>query len=137
MAGGEFDKDFGYLMPFLDKVAAAAGKLSDPAAREELEQLVVGERERWFQIRKLLSGTGEQESGGRGQGSDEPETIAENTVDVEQESEARGQESDEPETIAENAVDVEDEKPPVSSLSSEEVKPALQFTVGSLRPGKS
>lgn len=56
MAGGQFDKDFGYLMPFLDKVAAAAGSLSDAAAREELKRLINDEKARWARIRQLLAG---------------------------------------------------------------------------------
>ena len=35
-----FDKDFGYLMPFLDKVAAAASGLPDASARAELVKLI-------------------------------------------------------------------------------------------------
>jgi hypothetical protein len=53
---GEFDKDFGYLMPFLDKVAGAAGSLADPVARDELTKLVVDEKARWARIRELLGG---------------------------------------------------------------------------------
>jgi hypothetical protein len=56
MAEGQFDKDFGYLMPFLDKVAAAASGLADTAAREELTRLVADEKPRWTRIRQLLSG---------------------------------------------------------------------------------
>lgn len=55
-APGAFDKDFGYLMPFLDKVAAAAGELSDPAAREELSRMLAEEKVRWQRIRELLKG---------------------------------------------------------------------------------
>jgi hypothetical protein len=55
-APGAFDKDFGYLMPFLDKVAAAAGELADPAAREELIRLVAEEKVRWQRARELLRG---------------------------------------------------------------------------------
>ncbi|HKQ08834.1 MAG TPA: hypothetical protein VJ464_27175 [Blastocatellia bacterium] len=53
---GEFDKDFGYLMPFLDKVAAAAASLADPAARTELTRLIAEEKARWARIRELLGG---------------------------------------------------------------------------------
>jgi hypothetical protein len=53
---GAFDKDFGYLMPFLDKVAAAAGDLEDPASREELSRLLSEEKVRWERIRELLRG---------------------------------------------------------------------------------
>ncbi|MCE9666601.1 hypothetical protein LY474_02145 [Myxococcus stipitatus] len=51
-----FDKDFGYLMPFLDKVASAASGLADAAAREELSRLVAEEKGRWQRIRALLQG---------------------------------------------------------------------------------
>jgi len=111
MASGEFDKDFGYLMPFLDRVAAAANALSDPAAREELESLVSGEKERWLQIHKLLSGAEEQGSGVSDQGSDEPEARTE------------------------DATTEEEPKVPLRSGKEANSKPALQFTVGSLRPG--
>jgi hypothetical protein len=53
---GEFDKDFGYLMPFLDKVAVATGSLADPVARAELTKLVADEKARWARIRELLGG---------------------------------------------------------------------------------
>jgi hypothetical protein len=52
---GEFDKDFGYLMPFLDKIGEAAKSLSNPAAREELRELIAGEKGRWARIRDLLA----------------------------------------------------------------------------------
>lgn len=55
---GEFDKDFGYLMPFLDKVAAASASLADPAARTELTRLIAEEKARWARIRELLGGAG-------------------------------------------------------------------------------
>jgi hypothetical protein len=55
-APGSFDKDFGYLMPFLDKVAAAASDLTDPAAREELTRLMAEEKLRWQRARELLRG---------------------------------------------------------------------------------
>ena len=51
-----FDRDFGYLMPFLDKVAAAASGLEDPAARDELARLLAEEKVRWNRIRELLRG---------------------------------------------------------------------------------
>jgi|SRR5205085_7162845 len=57
---GEFDKDFGYLMPFLDKVAGAAASLADPAARAELTKLVADEKARWARIRQLLGGASGQ-----------------------------------------------------------------------------
>jgi hypothetical protein len=56
VASEQFDKDFGYLMPFLDKIAAAAGGIADPAAREEFARLVAGEKDKWARIRQLLSG---------------------------------------------------------------------------------
>lgn len=57
MADGQFDKDFGYLIPFLDKVAAAAKTLAEPAAREELARLMSDEKTRWARARQLLSGS--------------------------------------------------------------------------------
>ena len=57
MAEGAFEKDFGYLIPFLDKVTAASGSLADPAARDELRRLLAGEKERWSRIRELLAGS--------------------------------------------------------------------------------
>ena len=57
---GEFDKDFSYLMPFLDKIAAAAASVADPAARAELARLVADEKARWTRIRQLLGGAAGQ-----------------------------------------------------------------------------
>ncbi len=51
-----FEKDFGYLLPFLDRVSAAAASLPDEAARGELGALVDGEKQRWQRIQALLSG---------------------------------------------------------------------------------
>lgn len=56
MPADQFDKDFGYLMPFLDKVAAAAANLSDPSARAELTRFMADEKQRWTRIRQLISG---------------------------------------------------------------------------------
>ncbi len=56
MAASAFDKDFGYLIPFLGKVAEAANTIADPAAREELKRLVAGEQSKWLRIQQLLSG---------------------------------------------------------------------------------
>ena len=56
MPADQFDKDFGYLMPFIDKIAAASSGLADPAARAELSSLVANEKQRWERIRQLLSG---------------------------------------------------------------------------------
>ncbi len=67
MAEGQFDKDFGYLMPFLDKVAASADNLSDPAAREELKRLIADEKPRWSRIRQLLSGASGQSQAAQSQ----------------------------------------------------------------------
>jgi hypothetical protein len=53
--GSQFEKDFGYLIPFLDKVHSAAAGMADSAAKRELVQLVAGEKERWTRIRDLLS----------------------------------------------------------------------------------
>jgi hypothetical protein len=52
---GPFDKDFGYLIPFLDRIAQAADSLSNPAAGRELKELVSGEKARWIRIRELLN----------------------------------------------------------------------------------
>jgi hypothetical protein len=52
-----FDRDFGYLMPFLDKVAAAAAELEDPAARSELARIIDDEKVRWERVRELLRGS--------------------------------------------------------------------------------
>jgi hypothetical protein len=64
---GAFDKDFGYLMPFLDRVSAAAAELSDAAAREELVRLMAEEKARWARIQELLGGApGRGAPAGRG-----------------------------------------------------------------------
>jgi hypothetical protein len=64
-----FDRDFGYLMPFLDKVAAAASGLEDAAARAELSRLLADQKAQWNRIRELLrgapSGKAEPSSPGR------------------------------------------------------------------------
>lgn len=62
MAEGQFDKDFGYLTPFLDKVATAAASLTDAAARAELTKLMAEEKTRWARIRQLLAGASGQSS---------------------------------------------------------------------------
>ena len=56
MAASAFDKDFGYLMPFLGKVAEAANTITDASAREELKRLIAGEQSKWLRIQQLLSG---------------------------------------------------------------------------------
>jgi hypothetical protein len=56
--GGAFDRDFGYLLPFMDKVAAAAADLQDASAREELTRLMAEEKVRWQRIKELLGGAG-------------------------------------------------------------------------------
>ncbi|WXH26840.1 hypothetical protein WA016_00751 [Myxococcus stipitatus] len=73
-----FDKDFGYLMPFLDKVAAAAASLEDASAREELTRLMAEEKVRWERARELLRGASGAAEGGaasakkvRGSGSED------------------------------------------------------------------
>lgn len=58
MAAAQFDKDFGYLMPFLDKVAEAAKGLADAGSREELTRLMAEEKARWARIRQLLAASG-------------------------------------------------------------------------------
>jgi len=51
-----FERDFGYLLPFLDRVGQAAAGLADPAARARLTALVAEEKARWPEIRALLAG---------------------------------------------------------------------------------
>ncbi|RKG65457.1 hypothetical protein D7V80_23240 [Corallococcus sp. CA054B] len=63
MATPNFDRDFGYLLPFMDKVAAAASDLPDASAREELVRLVAEEKVRWERIRSLLQGAPGQSGG--------------------------------------------------------------------------
>ncbi|QAT86927.1 hypothetical protein EJ065_5393 [Corallococcus coralloides] len=63
MATPNFDRDFGYLLPFMDKVAAAAADLQDASAREELVRLVAEEKVRWERIRSLLQGAPGQSGG--------------------------------------------------------------------------
>ena len=55
-----FDRDIGYLMPFLDRVAATADTLPDAAAREELKRLMAEEKARWARIQQLLGGAAGQ-----------------------------------------------------------------------------
>ncbi len=52
-----FDRDFGYLLPFFDRVEAAASELTAPGAADELRQLMAGEKARWTRIRELLAGS--------------------------------------------------------------------------------
>ena len=54
--GTRFDRDFGYLMPFLDQVAQAASGMEDTAAGAELSRLIAEEKRRWARIRELLNG---------------------------------------------------------------------------------
>lgn len=54
--GSGFERDLGYLLPFLDRVEGAAKALSDPASRERLLLLVTEERQRWAEIQALLGG---------------------------------------------------------------------------------
>ncbi len=51
-----FDRDIGYLMPFLERVAAAAAELPDASARDELTRLMAEEKVRWARIQELLGG---------------------------------------------------------------------------------
>jgi hypothetical protein len=78
MADEQFDKDFGYLMPFLDKIAAAASSVADPAAREEFVRLVAGEKSKWARIRQLLSGAPSQPATRPGGAVREPNTQSPN-----------------------------------------------------------
>ncbi|PTL80541.1 hypothetical protein [Vitiosangium sp. GDMCC 1.1324] len=56
-----FDRDIGYLMPFLDRVAAAAAELPEASAREELARLMAEEKVRWARIQQLLGGAAGRE----------------------------------------------------------------------------
>lgn len=51
-----FARDFGYLMPFLDKVEKASSTLAEPAARAEAMRLAGEEKARWSRLRALLEG---------------------------------------------------------------------------------
>ncbi len=51
-----FDRDMGYLKPFMDRIAAAASELQDADAREELLRLMAEEKARWERIQQLLEG---------------------------------------------------------------------------------
>ncbi|NPC73704.1 hypothetical protein HPP05_28510 [Corallococcus exiguus] len=66
MATPNFERDFGYLLPFMDKVAAAASDLPDASAREELVRLVAEEKVRWERIRELLQGATGQGGASKG-----------------------------------------------------------------------
>lgn len=66
---GAFDKDLGYLMPFLERVTAAAETLEDPAAREELRRLMADEKARWARIQELLGGAAGQRGAPAGNGA--------------------------------------------------------------------
>lgn len=66
MATSNFDRDFGYLVPFMDKVAAAASELPDASAREELVRLMAEEKVRWARIRELLQGAPGQSGASKG-----------------------------------------------------------------------
>ncbi len=61
-----FDRDFGYLLPFMDRVEAAAADLTAPGAADELRRLIAGEKEKWTRIRALLAGSAGSVAGGRG-----------------------------------------------------------------------
>ncbi|MGA9520658.1 MAG: hypothetical protein WBV82_04290 [Myxococcaceae bacterium] len=52
-----FDRDFGYLLPFMDRVEAAAADLTAPGAADELRRLMSGEKAKWARIRELLVGS--------------------------------------------------------------------------------
>ncbi len=58
-----FARDFGYLMPFLDKVAKAAASLPDPAARAEATRLASEEKVRWERLKQLLAGSSGERGG--------------------------------------------------------------------------
>ena len=73
---GPFDKDFGYLLPFLDRIAQAADSLSNPAAGRELKELVSAEKARWIRIRELLEDPSKAAGNKAGASSIRPATSA-------------------------------------------------------------
>lgn len=147
-ASGAFARDLGYLFPFLDRLAAHAASATGSNG-ERLRELVEGERDRWEQIRALLSGEGEDAAAG---GNAELETGVETDVGVEagieKESEAADDEALATESSPASAdtppaarVEVRS-TPPASSLPSAQVPPprppiGRHFTVGPLKPARS
>lgn len=59
--GTDFDRDFGYLLPFLEKIEQTASTFPG-AAGVELRSLVDGQKARWSRIRELLSGAAPREA---------------------------------------------------------------------------
>jgi hypothetical protein len=55
MPNASFERDFGYLFPFFNRLEQAAATLS-PHSRDELLALLTGERERWARVQALLAG---------------------------------------------------------------------------------
>jgi hypothetical protein len=109
---GEFDKDFGYLMPFLDKVAGAAQTLTNPAARAELTRLVADEKAKWTRIRELLSGA-------TGQAQPAPQVTLQSAPAT---------------STAKPVMATTDPPATAPTVPSPIVREPLNFTVGSLRP---
>lgn len=67
--GSTFARDFGYLMPFLQKMEQAAKE----SGNAELQQLVAGEAARWRRIQALLgSGAGAPAPAGPSAGARKP-----------------------------------------------------------------
>lgn len=110
---GEFDKDFGYLMPFLDKIAGAAQTIANPAARAELTKLVADEKARWTRIRELLSGAA-------GQSQPVPQVTSQSAPVATSTTRPVMATTDPPATAP--------------TVPSPIVREPLSFTVGSLRP---
>lgn len=50
-----FERDFGYLLPFLDRVTQAASDHPDARVRAELVSLLEGEKARWARVRDLMA----------------------------------------------------------------------------------
>ena len=50
-----FERDFGYLLPFLDRVTQAASDHPDARVRAELVSLLADEKARWTRVRELMS----------------------------------------------------------------------------------
>lgn len=135
-----FARDLGYLFPFLDRLAAHAASVTGSEG-DRLRELVEGERDRWEQIRALLSA----EAGDA--------TVDVERVDVEPELELAGQaESSAAPPVSTPSTRVETRpavtaasspSTPPSSTPSPAESPALRapigrhFTVGPLKPARS
>lgn len=97
-----FERDFGYLLPFLDRVTQAASDHPDARVRAELVSLLEGEKARWARVRELMaagpgraradalgsSATGKargKASGTKGSAAPTPRSAPANTADASEE----------------------------------------------------